>query len=124
MKLEESLIFSNTVPSALLYYFAFKEVYGHAKGPTAVRERVNIHTPNPCRKLPPHNRARICKHLRSPGIDSKESIPPAFVARQTVTSNRVVVPARQAENRFLGPLKRFKNTGSGNFQMAGSVRTG
>ncbi len=50
-------------------------------------------------------RARICKRLRSPGIDSKESIPPAYVARRADTSNRVVVPARQAVNRFLGFLK-------------------
>jgi hypothetical protein len=28
IKLEEYLIFSNTLPSALLEYFAFKEVYG------------------------------------------------------------------------------------------------
>ncbi len=51
------------------------------------------------------NRARICKRLRGPGIDSKESIPPAYVARRADTSNRVVVPARQAVNRFLGFLK-------------------
>jgi hypothetical protein len=28
IKLEDYLIFSNTLPSALLEYFAFKEVYG------------------------------------------------------------------------------------------------
>ncbi len=49
-------------------------------------------------------RARICKRLRSPGIDFKESIPPAYVAWRAGTSNRVV-PARQAGNRFLGSLK-------------------
>ncbi len=49
--------------------------------------------------------ARICKHLRSPGIDSKESVPPAYVAWRAATSNRVVVPARQAVSRFLGPLE-------------------
>jgi hypothetical protein len=49
-------------------------------------------------------RARICKHLMSPGIDSKESIPPAYVAWRAGTSNRVVIPARQAGNRFLGSL--------------------
>jgi hypothetical protein len=43
--------------------------------------------------------------LRSPGIDSKESIPPAFVAWQAGTPKRVVVLARQAGNRFLGSLK-------------------
>ncbi len=50
-------------------------------------------------------RARICKHLRSPGIDSKESIPPVNVAWRAGTSNRVVVPACQAGNQFLGSLK-------------------
>jgi hypothetical protein len=49
--------------------------------------------------------ARICKCLRSPRIDSKESIAPAFVAWRAGTSNRVVVPTRQAGNRFLGSLK-------------------
>ncbi len=39
-------------------------------------------------------RARICKRLRSPVIDSNESIPPAYVARRASTSNRVVVPSR------------------------------
>jgi hypothetical protein len=47
-------------------------------------------------------RARICKRLSSPGIDSMDSIPPACRAG---TSNRVVVPAPQAGNRFLGSLK-------------------
>jgi hypothetical protein len=47
------------------------------------------------------------KRLRSPGIDSEESIPPAYVAWWVGTSNRVVVPARQA-----GLLRRFKNSGS------------
>ncbi len=37
----------------------------------------------------------------SVGIDSKESIPPAWRA---CTSNRLVVPARQAGNRFLSGL--------------------
>ncbi len=32
----------------------------------------------------------------------KETIPPAYVAWQAGTTNRVVVPARQAGNRFLG----------------------
>ncbi len=49
--------------------------------------------------------ARICKSLRIPGIDSNESIPPAYVAWRGVTSNRVVVPVRLAGNRFLGSLK-------------------
>ncbi len=52
--------------------------------------------------------ARICKRLSSPGIDSKESIPPAYVAWLAGTSNKVFVPARQAGNRFLGSLKAFQ----------------
>ncbi len=51
------------------------------------------------------NIARICKHLRSPGIDPKESIPPAYVAWRAATSHRVFVPARLAVSRFLGPLE-------------------
>ncbi len=50
------------------------------------------------------SRARICKRLRSPGIDSEESIPLAYVAWRTGSTNRVVVPTHQAENRFLGSL--------------------
>jgi hypothetical protein len=51
------------------------------------------------------HRSRIFKRLRSPGIDSNESIPPAYITWRDGTSNRVVVPARQAWNRFLGSLK-------------------
>ncbi len=51
------------------------------------------------------SRARICKRLRSPGIDFEEAIPPAYVAWRANTTNRVIVPARQARNRFLGSLK-------------------
>jgi hypothetical protein len=50
-------------------------------------------------------RARICKRLRRPGSDSEDSIPPAYVAWGAGTTNRVVVPARQAVNRFLGSFK-------------------
>jgi hypothetical protein len=50
-------------------------------------------------------RARICLCLWSQGIDSKESTSPAYVAWRAGTTNSVVVPARQAENRFLGSLK-------------------
>ncbi len=50
-------------------------------------------------------RARICKRLRRPGIDSEDSIPPAYVAWRAGTTNKVIVPARQAENRFLGSTK-------------------
>ncbi len=43
-------------------------------------------------------RARICERLRSPGIDYKESIPPAYVARQAGTKNLQIYHW----NRFLG----------------------
>jgi hypothetical protein len=48
----------------------------------------------------------ICKRLWSPGIDSEEfrgspRIPPAYVGWRAGTTNWVVVPARQAGNRFL-----------------------
>jgi hypothetical protein len=52
-----------------------------------------------------YSRARICKRLFSPEIDSEESIQPAYVAWRAGTTNRVVVPARQAGNRFLGSFK-------------------
>jgi hypothetical protein len=51
------------------------------------------------------SRAHIFKRLRSPGIDSEESFPPAYVAWRAGTTNRVFVGARQARNRFLGSLK-------------------
>jgi hypothetical protein len=50
-------------------------------------------------------KTRIFKGLGSPGIETEESIPPAYVARRASTTNRVVVPARLAGNRFLGCLK-------------------
>jgi hypothetical protein len=56
----------------------------------------------------PNIRARICKRLNSPEIYSKESIPQAYIAWGAGTSNRVVVPARQAGNRFLGSLKSLQ----------------
>ncbi len=40
-------------------------------------------------------RARICKRLRSPGIDSEDSILPAYVAWQAGTITLFDVPARQ-----------------------------
>jgi hypothetical protein len=42
---------------------------------------------------------------RIQGIDSEESILPAYVAWRTGTTNRVVVPARQAGNRLLSSSK-------------------
>jgi hypothetical protein len=52
--------------------------------------------------------ARICKRLWSPGIDSENSIPPAYVAWRAGTICRAVVPTCQAGNRFLGSLKGLK----------------
>ena len=49
--------------------------------------------------------ARICKRLWSPGIDSEESIPPAYVALRAGTTNRVAVSAPHGGNPFLGSLK-------------------
>jgi hypothetical protein len=39
---------------------------------------------------------RIWNHLRSPGIDSEDSIPPAYVAWRAGTTKRVIVPGRHA----------------------------
>ncbi len=50
-------------------------------------------------------RARICKRLRSLGIDAEKYIPRAYEAWRAGTITRAVVPARQAGNRFLGSLK-------------------
>ncbi len=47
--------------------------------------------------------ARICKHSRSPGIDSAN-----LWSWRAGTSNVVVVPARQAGNWFLGSLKGLR----------------
>jgi hypothetical protein len=58
------------------------------------------------------HRTRICKRLRRPGIDSEDSLLPAYVAWRAGTTNSVVVPACQAGNRFLGSIKRFTNTSS------------
>jgi hypothetical protein len=51
----------------------------------------------------PTGRARICKRLRSPGIDYKESISSAYVAWRAGTTNRL---HRLAES-FPGHLKRL-----------------
>jgi hypothetical protein len=61
--------------------------------------------------------ARICKRLRNPGINSKESLPPAYVARPAGTTNRVILTYRQGTcrleesipwNQFLCSLKVHK----------------
>jgi hypothetical protein len=52
--------------------------------------------------------ARICRRLRSPGIDSKESVSPACQAWRAGATIKVVVPAHHARNRFLGSFKVYK----------------
>ncbi len=72
------------------------------------------------------SRARIC-NLWSPGIDSEESISPAYGAWRASTTNRVIVPVSQAGNRFLGSLKglqiraqtSLKNTNGRHKQRSG-----
>ena len=71
----------------------------------------------PLERITLRPRARICKRLRRPGIDSEVSIPPAYVARRAGTTNRVVVPARQAGNRFLGSLKGLQIRAQENFYL-------
>ncbi len=61
--------------------------------------------------------ARICKRLWSPGIDSKESIPPAYVAWRAGTTNRVFLPARQVGNRFLGSFKGLQIRALGSLKV-------
>ncbi len=51
------------------------------------------------------SRDRIGKRLRGPGIDSIESIPPAYVAWRDGTLHWADVTAPQAGNRFLDYLK-------------------
>ncbi len=63
------------------------------------------------RLIPP--RARICTRLRSPGIDSEETLPPDYIVWQAGTTDWVVVPVRQAAWKSIpGLLKRFTNTDS------------
>ncbi len=47
--------------------------------------------------------ARICKRLWSPGVDSEESMPLAYVAWRAGTTYRVVVPVRQLGINFWAP---------------------
>jgi hypothetical protein len=47
-------------------------------------------------------RARILKLLRSPRIDSKESIPPAFAAWRAGTTTRFLAPNRLLKNSSTG----------------------
>ncbi len=57
------------------------------------------------------SRARICKRLRSPGIDSEESIPPTCVAWRAGATNRVCAPTRQAKESIPGLLKKVYKYG-------------
>ncbi len=90
------------------------------RGTTVLQTLVPVLVTTICLRLtsePRRNyiRVRICKHSRSPGIDSKE-VPPAYVAWRAGTIKMVVGPAarlhRLAEsllwNRFLGSLKVLK----------------
>ncbi len=55
-------------------------------------------------------RDRICKRLRSPGINSKEAIPPAYVAWRAGTTNRIIVrgpPRYRLAELIPGLLKRL-----------------
>jgi hypothetical protein len=67
------------------------------------------------------DRARICKLLRSPGIDARNRFrQPNYVAWRAGTTNRVVVPTHQGWDSIPGLLQRFTNTGSGKGQFHGS----
>jgi hypothetical protein len=67
------------------------------------------------------SRARFCKRLKSLGIESKKSIPPAYAAWRAGMTNRVIVPTCQATktggidslesipwHQFLGSLLVYK----------------
>ncbi len=61
-------------------------------------------------------RARICKRLRSPGIDSMKSIPPAYVAYSGPVGTTTIFIIGWL-NRFLGidswAPEKFTNSGAG-----------
>ncbi len=61
--------------------------------------------------------SRICKRLRSPGIDSNESIPPAYVAWaricKRIWSHGIDSEELKPGESILGLLKRSTNTGPG-----------
>ncbi len=89
-----------TISHNLLVVVAYRDVCSFSRtGAGGGAYRAFFHGP----RIPYRARARICKPLRSQGIDFKESIPPAYVAELAGTSDRVVVPARKAGNRFLAP---------------------
>ncbi len=70
-------------------------------------------------------RARICKRLRRPGIDSEVLIPPAYAALRAGTTNRVVTccTGPSGWESILGLLKRSANTGPGKLQSTVSALT-
>ncbi len=70
--------------------------------------KVTVHRSVSPRKVKDYTRARICKRLWRPEIDSDESIPAAYVAWRAGSTNRAAVPARQAGNRFRGSLQGLK----------------
>jgi hypothetical protein len=57
-------------------------------------------------------RARICKRLRSPGIDSQKSIPLAYVAWRAGTTKKGCRTGPPGWESIPGLLKRSTNTGS------------
>jgi hypothetical protein len=65
------------------------------------------------RKNYPEAKARICKRLWIPGIDSEESISAANEAWRAGMKNTVVIPGRQVGIRFLGSLKGLQIRASG-----------
>jgi hypothetical protein len=75
---------------------------GPVGGHTSVASETQLHRQDNTKTW---SRARISKRLWSPGIDSDGPIPPAYVAWRAGTSNRVVVQASHAGNRFMGSLK-------------------
>jgi hypothetical protein len=79
--------------------YGYESSAGIFKNSMEARNRVGIGWPY---------RARICKPLRRPGIDSEDWIPPAYVAWRAGMTNRVVVPACHAGNRFLDSLKSLQ----------------
>jgi hypothetical protein len=64
-------------------------------------------------------RARICKRVRSSGIDAKESIPPAYVAWWPV--RQIGLLYQPARLQYIAVLRiRIRDPGSGAFLTPGS----
>ncbi len=73
--------------------------------PTYMRLIPNCGGGGSCGVSANENRGRIYKCLKRPGIYSDDLISLTYVAWRAGTTNRVVVPACQAGNRFLGSQK-------------------